>query len=336
MQDEAYKDTVTSRGFKYHYYVTSATNSRPTLIFCHGFPSTSKLWKRIVPYFEQRGYGIIVPDMLGYGGTVKPTDPTLYKPSYLARDLVDILDAEGIQKAIAIGHDWGCITLSRLATAFPERFYAYAFFAFGYQPPAATRDYRALLAESKKAVGYELFGYWDFLSSDEAPKLVEEHWIRAGFGVLFPRDPITWKTHFAPLGAFKAALLSGEEFPPPAYLNEEDQKEISEPLLQGGFTEPCCYYKNAASKDVDDISSSNGRVTPPSSSPIFFGAASLDYICLLSFSLQTFASDEFKHHDVTVKEYNADHWLVLSHPDAIQQDLGGWIKHVEELIAKEL
>ena len=44
--------------------------------------------------------------MLGYGGTSKPTDPVAYKPSLIVRDLIDILDAEKVDKAVFIGHDW--------------------------------------------------------------------------------------------------------------------------------------------------------------------------------------------------------------------------------------
>jgi len=58
-----------------------------------------------VTFFRGKGYGLIVPDMLGYGGTSKPTNPAFYSNG-LARDLVDILDAEGIKQAIFIGHDW--------------------------------------------------------------------------------------------------------------------------------------------------------------------------------------------------------------------------------------
>jgi len=65
-----------------------------------------------VEFFKEKGYGLIVPDMLGYGGTSIPTDPTAYKHTLLAKDVLDILDAEKVQQAIVIGHDWyGCTDL---------------------------------------------------------------------------------------------------------------------------------------------------------------------------------------------------------------------------------
>lgn len=106
MDAALYKDVTTSRGIKYHYYYSPAAGVQPTLLFCHGFPSTSQDWRRIVPFFKEKGYGIIAPDMLGYGGTDKPTDPAAYVSSALTKDIVDILDAEKIDKVIAVGHDW--------------------------------------------------------------------------------------------------------------------------------------------------------------------------------------------------------------------------------------
>ena len=53
-----------------------------------------------------RDIPFIAPDMLGYGGTDKPTETTLYKHSAMCADMIDILDAESVGKAIAIGHDW--------------------------------------------------------------------------------------------------------------------------------------------------------------------------------------------------------------------------------------
>ena len=106
MDASLYKDIKTKRGFQYHYYYSKATNSKPTLLFVHGFPSTSYDWHYQVAFFKKEGFGVIVPDTLGYGGTDKPTDPEKYRTKLLCADIIDILDAENIDKCIAIGHDW--------------------------------------------------------------------------------------------------------------------------------------------------------------------------------------------------------------------------------------
>lgn len=101
-----YKDLYTSRGLKYHYYFSQSQDDKPYLLFLHGFPSTSHDWRYQIDFFGSQGYGLVVPDMLGYGNTSKPTDPNDYKSSLLTQDLVEILDAENLGKVVAIGHDW--------------------------------------------------------------------------------------------------------------------------------------------------------------------------------------------------------------------------------------
>lgn len=101
------KDVKVKRGYTYHYYHTPPTDvKKPTLLFIHGFPSTARDWTRQVVYFKHAGYGVLVPDCLGYGGTSKPTDPTVYRVALIATDIMEIVEKEGVKNVVAIGHDW--------------------------------------------------------------------------------------------------------------------------------------------------------------------------------------------------------------------------------------
>lgn len=106
MDPALYKDVKTSRGFNYHYYYSPAQSGKRTLLFCHGYPYRSTLWAFIAPAFKEKGYGVLVPDLLGYGGTDKPTDPSKYLYNLMTKDITDILDAENLDRVVAIGHDW--------------------------------------------------------------------------------------------------------------------------------------------------------------------------------------------------------------------------------------
>ncbi|KAG6876314.1 hypothetical protein C0992_000105 [Termitomyces sp. T32_za158] len=106
MDTTLYKSVLTRRSLKYNYYFSAPTAGKPVLLFVHGFPSTSYDWRYQVNFFKDKGYGLIVPDMLGYGGTDKPVDAADYRLSLIAQDLLDILDAEKVDKPIAVGHDW--------------------------------------------------------------------------------------------------------------------------------------------------------------------------------------------------------------------------------------
>ncbi|KAJ6461337.1 hypothetical protein C8R45DRAFT_786307, partial [Mycena sanguinolenta] len=75
MDQSHFKQTKTQRGFTYSYYFSVPVAGKPTLFFSHGFPTPAYLWNKQVPFFEQKAYGIIAPDLLGYGGTDKPSNP---------------------------------------------------------------------------------------------------------------------------------------------------------------------------------------------------------------------------------------------------------------------
>ena len=106
MDPAHYRTLSVSRSFEYNVYHTSAAPGQPTLLFVHGFPSTSYDWRRQVPYFEAHGFGIVVPDLLGAGLSSKPLDSKAFRHTSLAQDIVDILDALGLDKVVGVGHDW--------------------------------------------------------------------------------------------------------------------------------------------------------------------------------------------------------------------------------------
>ncbi len=106
MDPALYKKFTVSRGLQYYYLAFPGDTNKPILLFLHGFPSTSYDWKHQVEFFKARGYRLIVPDMLGYGGTSKPIDPSAYRHSLITKDIVELLDAENADRVIAIGHDW--------------------------------------------------------------------------------------------------------------------------------------------------------------------------------------------------------------------------------------
>lgn len=103
---EKYKQILTSAGHTYNYYSSASPSSNTTLLFIHGFPYTSKIWRHQVSHFEKLGYSCIVPDILAHGKTSKPTNPAEYAMPVSAKSMVDILDEEGVDRAVVVGHDW--------------------------------------------------------------------------------------------------------------------------------------------------------------------------------------------------------------------------------------
>ena len=107
MDSSSYTDLKTTRGLSYHYLRISPSDaSKPYILFLHGFPCTSQDWRKQIQYFSSQGFGVIAPDLLGYGGTDKPLDLAAYKFSLMTKDIIDILDVEKVEKCIVVGHDW--------------------------------------------------------------------------------------------------------------------------------------------------------------------------------------------------------------------------------------
>jgi pimeloyl-ACP methyl ester carboxylesterase len=106
----------------------------PAVIFCHGFPDTSYTWRRQMKAIASAGYRAIAPDMRGYGRSSAPADAALYTPLQTAGDLVGILDALKISRAVLVGHDWGATHAWNAAMMRPDRFTAVFCLSVPYVP----------------------------------------------------------------------------------------------------------------------------------------------------------------------------------------------------------
>ena len=81
--------------------------SGPAIVLLHGFPGLAFNWNRQIPALVEAGYRVIVPDLRGYGQSDAPKAVEAYDIAHLTGDVVGLLDALGIEKAVFMGHDWG-------------------------------------------------------------------------------------------------------------------------------------------------------------------------------------------------------------------------------------
>jgi soluble epoxide hydrolase/lipid-phosphate phosphatase len=163
-------------GTTYAYvYFPQTDPSKSTILFLHGFPSSSYDWLYQIPYFAAKGYGIIAPDLLGYGGTDKPhsVEPYIFKT--MAADIVALLDHEGIDKVHTVGHDFGSIFLSTIINYYPSRILSSTFLAVPYSPPGRMFDLDLAQQMTEKVIEFERFGYMRFFNEDDSWKLMNEH-----------------------------------------------------------------------------------------------------------------------------------------------------------------
>jgi haloalkane dehalogenase len=94
----------------------------PPVVFLHGEPTWSFLWRKVIPPVRDAGFRCVAPDLAGFGRSDKPLDLGWYsydRHTELVRSLVEDLDLRG---ATAVVHDWGGPIGLRLAVEVPERF----------------------------------------------------------------------------------------------------------------------------------------------------------------------------------------------------------------------
>ncbi|KAH8109568.1 alpha/beta-hydrolase [Phellopilus nigrolimitatus] len=327
MDSSAYRDLKTSRGYTYHYYASAPLGDKPTLLLLHGFPTTSLDWVFVVASFQKEGYGIIAPDLLGYAGTDKPTDPAEYRMKLMTADIVEILDAENAKKIVSIAHDWGCGLNSRLANYHSERFEAFAFFAIPYFPPIISGkfDIDVLNVASKEKLGYTHLGYFKFFETERAAKIMEEHYDSLE-SLAFAKDHLLMRDNFCVDGALEKWLLSDKTTETVSYISDEAWAANFSILLKGGFSAPLCWYKaflqNLTPKD-DAGKYCRIYFTLIHSYPVFFGAALKD---------PTGPSEQSKDvmkmfaRKLTVVDFDTEHWVLFAAPEKVNAELEKWIK----------
>ena len=93
----------------------------PPVVFVHGEPTWSYLWRKVLVPVRDAGFRTIAPDLLGFGRSDKPTDPAWYSYDRHTAALSSLLTELDIQDATLVVHDWGGPVGLRAAVEMPER-----------------------------------------------------------------------------------------------------------------------------------------------------------------------------------------------------------------------
>jgi len=104
-------------------YVEAGRADAPAVILLHGWPYDIYSFEEVAPLLAAKGYRVIVPYLRGYGTTRFLSNDTFRngQPSALAVDIVALMDALKIEKAVVGGFDWGARTADIMAALWPER-----------------------------------------------------------------------------------------------------------------------------------------------------------------------------------------------------------------------
>lgn len=104
------------------YFEYGPEEGIPTILL-HGFPYDAHAYDDVASSLAASGYRCIVPLLRGYGATrfLSPATPRSGEQAALGADLLALMDALGIEKAILGGYDWGGRAACIVAVLWPER-----------------------------------------------------------------------------------------------------------------------------------------------------------------------------------------------------------------------
>jgi len=101
---------------KIHY---AAMGEGPLVVFIHGFPDFWYTWRHQMNGLKD-DFRVVALDTRGYNKSDKPEKQEDYDMSLLIQDVAAVIKAEGEEKAIIVGHDWGGAIAWQFVMAMPK------------------------------------------------------------------------------------------------------------------------------------------------------------------------------------------------------------------------
>ncbi|WP_448809027.1 alpha/beta fold hydrolase [Agromyces bauzanensis] len=112
--------TLAVDGGRIAYLDLGPRGGRP-VVLVHGMPTSSYLYRRIADRLVRAGLRVVAPDLLGFGGSDKPRDPTVYGTIEQSRRITALLDHLGVERAAFVAHDLGGPWTFEIADREPHR-----------------------------------------------------------------------------------------------------------------------------------------------------------------------------------------------------------------------
>jgi pimeloyl-ACP methyl ester carboxylesterase len=104
-------------------YVDRGPADGPAVVLLHGWPYDVHSYTDVVPLLTAAGHRVIVPFLRGFGTTRFLSDETFRngEQAALALDVIALMDALGIERAVVAGFDWGARSADIVAALWPQR-----------------------------------------------------------------------------------------------------------------------------------------------------------------------------------------------------------------------
>jgi len=139
-------------------YFEAGPADGPPVLLMHGFPYDIHSYAEVAPLLARAGCRVIVPYLRGYGGTrfLSAATPRSGEQAALGADLLALLDALSIPRALLAGYDWGGRAACVVAALWPERCAGLVSFN-SYNIQDIAHAMRAEAAENEHRLWYQYY-----------------------------------------------------------------------------------------------------------------------------------------------------------------------------------
>jgi haloalkane dehalogenase len=109
-------------GLRMAYVDTGPRDARETLLLLHGEPTWGYLYRKMIGPLEQAGHRVVVPDLIGFGRSDKPTRQDAYTYGNHVRWVTRLIEHLDLRGATFFGQDWGGLIGLRVVAENEARF----------------------------------------------------------------------------------------------------------------------------------------------------------------------------------------------------------------------
>jgi soluble epoxide hydrolase / lipid-phosphate phosphatase len=313
------------------FYFAAGPEDGPLVIFIHGWPELSISWRHQLPALAALGFRTIAPDMRGYGRSSVYGRNGDYAQEHVVRDMLDLIDSLGRDKAVWVGHDWGSPVVWNIASHHPERCHAVANLCVPYYTIERGLQHTLTLVDRKLYPESEFpYGQWDYMRFYEesfAAAIAETDSNPYRFLKLAFRkgDPAgEGQQAFTANVRRNRGMMGGAPLPDVPrdgdVVSEEDLRVYSSALERNGFFGPTSWYMNHTANEAYGKAIRSDELEMP----VLFLNARYDYICECTHSRLPEPMRRYCR-NLTELTIRAGHWIAQEKPLEVNAALVKWL-----------
>ncbi len=300
------------------YEAGPADSAYPPIILCHGFPELAFSWRHQIRDLAAQGFRVFAPDQRGYGATEAPVGVESYDIEHLLGDLVGLLDAKGIDRAVFCGHDWGGFVVWAMGQRHPERVAG----VIGVNTPFTKRSPVDPIALYRKRFGDDM--YIVFFQEPDKAEAVFESDIDKTFRYFMRKSDVSQQSFEArPAERRSLALQDGLAHFDPAkdtqqLLSDEERAVFVDAFTRTGFRGGINWYRNFT-RNWERSASVPDHVAAPS----LMIMAENDVV------LPPSAADGMEAYVPNLKKIlirGSGHWTQQEKPEETTEAIAGWMR----------